>query len=103
MTEDPEETTKAKLMKLGMTGFFDLIITSDQIGKMKPDKAYFDTICKQLDVTPRECIVVGDNYDKDLSLPHQDGALTVEFGGATGKADHTIHDHEELLEIVKNL
>jgi HAD superfamily hydrolase (TIGR01549 family) len=103
MTEDPEETTKAKLLKLGLTNHFDLIITSDQIGKMKPDKAYFDTICKQLGVTPRECIVVGDNYEKDLSLPHQDGALTVEFGGATGKADHKINDHNELLDIVKQL
>lgn len=55
-----------KLERVGIGGFFDAVITSDDVGRMKPDQKYFSFACEKLSLKPQDCLVIGDDEDGDL-------------------------------------
>ncbi|MBU1975604.1 MAG: HAD family hydrolase [Nanoarchaeota archaeon] len=66
-----------RLKKIGITKYFDLIVTSDDTGYDKPDKRVFLYTCDKLGVHPKECIMVGDSPKRDLMTPKRLGMTTV--------------------------
>ncbi len=102
ITEDSRETAIAKLKNTKLYNNFDFIIASDDIGFMKPHKDYFLKIFKEFEVSPQECLVIGDNYEKDLEIAQKFGCITVCFG-QDKRADYQINDFYELLEILKDV
>lgn len=46
--------------------FFDEIVVSGEVNSHKPDSKIFHHICKQLNVKPHECVMIGDNVVKDI-------------------------------------
>lgn len=98
-TEDSQEISVAKLKSAGLFGFFEFITTSDDISVMKPDERYYKVIFERLDISPQECVVVGDDYEKDLETAKDLGCLTVCFG-QDSRADYQIKDFYELIEIL---
>jgi HAD superfamily hydrolase (TIGR01549 family) len=55
-----------KLNKLNITKYFDLIITSEEIGAEKPSCKIFNYILNKLNLLSNEVIMIGDNYEKDI-------------------------------------
>jgi HAD superfamily hydrolase (TIGR01549 family) len=51
---------------LGLTSYFDFIITSARVGAAKPHAAIFREALKQADVEPRDLIHVGDDLFADV-------------------------------------
>ena len=49
------------LEKAGLAPFFDAVVTSDDVGRRKPDPAPFLHACRTLGVAPGEAAVVGDS------------------------------------------
>jgi HAD superfamily hydrolase (TIGR01549 family) len=54
------------LDRLNIKGYFDLIITPDKTGAVKPDKKVFIAALKSANVKPQEILYVGDNPIDDL-------------------------------------
>ncbi len=56
--------------RLGWTGLspqeFELITTYENIGFCKPNPEYYREICRRLDVSPEDCLMVGNDVDDDM-------------------------------------
>jgi phosphoglycolate phosphatase len=80
-----------------MKQFFDVFITSDQIEKGKPNPDMIYKACEQLNVNPKNVVLIGDT-DNDIKAGHAAGCKTI---GIQTEADYEINDIYELLNIVK--
>ena len=54
-----------KLQKLGMSNLFDYMVTSEEVGKEKPELLNFNTALKKLDLRNGEVMMIGDSLSKD--------------------------------------
>ena len=101
-TEDSKETTLAKLKATNLHNYFDIIITNNDTKIMKPHLDYYNKIFQKLNVSPNECLVIGDNYENDLEIAKNLGCKTISFGNDK-RADYQINNFKELLKILKNV
>ncbi|MDP7323675.1 MAG: HAD-IA family hydrolase [Candidatus Woesearchaeota archaeon] len=102
ISEDPSDVLIPKIKRLGIDKHFQLILTSDSVGKMKPCKEYIDIAMKALWMCPYECVFIGDSYEKDLAIPQELGAKTIILG-EKGKINYAIKDFKEILEILEEM
>lgn len=56
----------ARLTRVGLLNYFDLIVAADTTGTKKPDPAHFLFALKELGIKPGETLVVGDNIKRDM-------------------------------------
>jgi len=61
-----------KLQHLGLAGYVDALITSEEVGVPKPDSRMFTVALERLGATPATTLMVGDNWVADVL-----GALAV--------------------------
>lgn len=59
-------THREKIEILQLSNRFDAIFLSDEVGFAKPSPEMFYKVCRTLNVSPAECIMVGDRFDKDI-------------------------------------
>lgn len=55
-----------KLRLLDILQYIDVVVTSEEIGKEKPSSYMFLTALNKLNAMSEECIMIGDNYEKDI-------------------------------------
>jgi len=55
------------LPQVGLTKAFDIVVVTDSIGKMKPDKEIFLHALKKLNVKPHEALFIGDRIEEDYN------------------------------------
>lgn len=60
------EIQDIKMNSSGLIGYFDLVITSEQTGWLKPDRKIFDFAVRHARVSPAECLMIGDNPATDM-------------------------------------
>jgi putative hydrolase of the HAD superfamily len=60
------EIQDMKLRSSGIEGFFELIVTSENAGCKKPDKKIFEYAMSVLDISPQDCLMIGDNLEADI-------------------------------------
>lgn len=100
-TEDNYHGCEIKIDKFSLK--FDLIVTSDEIGVMKPDIRYLEYAWEKLELKPDECIYVGDNWEKDCELGQLRGGIGVVFGKKDKRANFEISDMMELEQIISSV
>lgn len=61
VTNKASNFTAPLLASTGLAAYFDAVVTSDVVGKRKPDPGIFLHACKALDVSPDETVVIGDS------------------------------------------
>jgi len=66
ITDCETEYQIKKLHKLDMLKYIDVIVTSEEIGKEKPSSYGFLLAINKLGGKCEECIMIGDNYKKDI-------------------------------------
>lgn len=98
-----------RLKRIGLEGYVDVFITSDDIGTNKPNKEFYSRIFKRLDVKAEECVMVGDKPEVDLKPAKELGMTTIwiKYGKWTDKlgntrfdfVDHEVKGLKQLLEI----
>lgn len=67
MTNGFTALQQARLEHTGFSGYFDLIVISEQVGYAKPHPAIFDYALDQMANPPRDrVLMVGDNPDSDI-------------------------------------
>jgi putative hydrolase of the HAD superfamily len=69
---DPEQQ-RAKLVELGISEWFPLLITPMDAGVCKPDKRIFQQASSQAGVQPADCLYIGDQLDSDVRAARNAG------------------------------
>ena len=73
-----EEVVVIRQSKLA--GDFDSMLLSFEQGMKKPDAAIFEKCVKELDVTPKECLYIGDGGSSELEAARDAGMTAVQAG-----------------------
>jgi putative hydrolase of the HAD superfamily len=66
-----------KLIGLGIHHLFDTVATSEEVGYDKPQKEIFLFAIEKLDLSPEECVMLGDRLDTDVLGGNLAGMRTV--------------------------
>ena len=106
--ESDSESVKKGLARVGADSYFSFIFTSRDIGFEKPDPRFFRFILAKLRSTPESCVMIGDNYKKDIIGAKSTGMKTIlfnpsEVNGPFPHADSVIRGMEQLPLIIKKL
>lgn len=67
VTNGVPDLQQDKLEGCGLKSLFQAVVISGQVDIGKPDRGIFDQICQQLGVQPSECVMVGDNAERDVA------------------------------------
>lgn len=103
ITNGLESDVREILPKVGLVEFFDVEITSDTVGKMKPSKEIFLCALEKLGVMPHEALFVGDMVKHDYKGAKECGlkALLIDRENRVKEGDvEKIGSLTELLEYV---
>ncbi len=68
-------SAKEKVEALGVdTGLFDWIVSAPELGGLKPAPQLMDAVTGRMQVSPSQCIVIGDREDTDGAMARAAGA-----------------------------
>jgi len=93
------------LIKSGLRGYFETIITSNDIGVFKPSQDMFKYAITSMGINEREVVIIGSNYDRDIQPLHDLVSIKVFLTKRTKTKPlpthiRKIHALEELRNIV---
>ncbi len=96
------------LKRVHIVKYFYFFFTSKELGHEKPDERFFHAICDKIKIHPAQCIMIGNDYKKDIEGAKAAGMQTILFNEncAKGKfpyADKIINSMTELIGMVKEL
>jgi HAD superfamily hydrolase (TIGR01549 family) len=102
------DTVRRGLARVGADRYFSSIFSSLDIGFEKPDPRFFRFVTEQLMTDPSDCIMIGDNYEKDIAGAKTAGMKTILLDPSARKgnfplADCVISGMEQLPEIIEKL
>lgn len=106
LSDAPKLEAYLRICGVGFDGLFDVIVTKDDVGAVKPDRKGFVTAARKLGVAPRRCVMVGDKGEKDIAGAKRVGMTTVHAaysGERDSTADHTARSVAELGRILQGL
>lgn len=94
-----------KLIRLRIALYFEDVFVSEEVGRGK-GTAFFRKVLKGLGAKPRECLMVGDREDADISPAKSLGMRTVrvlsgKYANSPSRADFRIRSFGELLRIAQ--
>ena len=89
------------LKRVGADRYFRYFFTSRDIGYEKPDVRFFTAIFKSMGITPETCIMIGDNYEKDIVSAKISGMRTVFFNRS--KSDREFPLADSIITEMKDL
>ncbi len=93
-----------KMEAAGIHSFFEELILSDVVGYNKPHSKIFLEALKTAQVSPKEALMIGDNWNADICGAKQVGIDQVYLGAAVERdfeATYSIENLEDLLGILK--
>lgn len=103
ITNGLESDVKEILPKVGLDGFFDVKITSDTVGKMKPSKEMFLHALKKLDVSPHEALFVGDMTEHDYKGAKESGLKALLIDREGNVAEENVEKIGSLTELLEHI
>jgi len=96
-----------KLVGLGLHHFFDVVVTSEEIGHEKPEREIFEFGIKKLGAKPEECLMVGDRPETDIAGAKKAGMRTLLLlrgksrkTKSSEKPDFEIEAHSEIFKVL---
>lgn len=98
----------AKVEKVGIEKYFDIVLVSGDIGYDKPDARVFDYLCSRLGVANKECVMVGDVFATDILGAVNAGCIPVWLNTDPERPSKHYHgyqikDLKSLLKILDSL
>lgn len=103
MTEDFDDQIEIKLSKFNLKEKFDLVVGSSNVGLMKPNIKFLQIAWEKFGLNPKECLYIGDNFEKDCQMGKENGGKAIIFGKDDSRAEYRMDDFTELLGILKIL
>jgi putative hydrolase of the HAD superfamily len=106
--ESDSEAVKRGLARVGADRYFSFIFSSWDIGFEKPDPRFFRYVVEELRTDPANCIMIGDNYEKDIVGAKAAGIKTILFNSSDRKgpfphADSVISGMDQLPATIEKL
>jgi putative hydrolase of the HAD superfamily len=106
--ESDSEAVKRGLARVGADSYFSIIFSSWDIGFEKPDPRFFWFVVEELRTDAANCIMIGDNYEKDIVGAKTTGMKTILFNpldrkGPFPHADSVIHGMDQLPATIEKL
>ena len=95
-----------KIDRLGIADCFDAIVTSEEAGCEKPDRAIFQFALSRLDAAPDEAAMIGDHPVGDIAGARQAGIRAIytrQFAGDGPpdlEADDQVDTIQDVLELL---
>lgn len=105
VSDAPRMKAWLRLAEMGLSDFFDVVVTLDDTGSEKPSSLPFKAALKALKFGPSEILFVGDNPGRDIKGAKAMGMVTAlakygqTFPSKGIKADYTLNDFEDLKKI----
>jgi len=104
ITNGFEEVQHIKLVSSGLTQYFDLIVTSEQIGVKKPNARIFEFALSQAKAIPEESIMIGDDLSVDILGAEAVGIQGVYFNpNRIAHKEYVVHEIFCLSELISLL
>ena len=95
------------LERAGIRHFFDHLWTSRELGATKPSSVFFQAILRELELEPQACVMVGNDYEKDIVPAKAVGMWTVWLAPSPAPeapdADAIIQSMERLVPALLDL
>ena len=97
ITNTPRDCTYKILKKFNIQKYFNTIVTTDDVKKGKPDPEIVLKACRNLNVNPKETILIGDT-SSDIKAGKSAGCIVI---GVNVEGDYTIENIFELMKIIE--
>ena len=93
------------LARVGIRQYFDHLWTSKELGATKPELDFFRGVLARLALPPWACVMVGDDYEKDIWPARVVGMRAVWFAeGQPGTSvDGVIHSMADLVAVLEQI
>ncbi|RKL65151.1 HAD family hydrolase [Salipaludibacillus neizhouensis] len=93
------------LNRVDLRKYFNFLFTSRELGVTKPNLDFFNKIVSNLHLKPEECIMIGNDYEKEIVPSKAVGMHTIFFTEERKRAvfmdaDYTINSMNNLYEII---
>lgn len=87
---------RAALHRVGLESLFGAIVTPRQAGAPKPDPDFFRAVVDAAGCGPSQVVMVGDDYEVDVSGARQAGLMAIWFNaaGVSCPVSQGVHDLE---------
>ena len=99
-----------KIIFFGLEQYFDFVVTSEEAGFDKPNKAPFELALKKLNLLPYECWMIGDNLKADVLGGKNCGLTTLykyeykdESKSSDINPDATFSEYIQILSLIKKI
>jgi putative hydrolase of the HAD superfamily len=102
ITNGFEEVQHIKVKSSGIDHYFDNLITSEKAGALKPHRKIFDYSMKLVKAHPEQCLMIGDDPEKDIHAALNIGMQAIYFNpaGLTIDGVKSISNLNELMGIL---
>jgi HAD superfamily hydrolase (TIGR01549 family) len=106
---DSDTSLMIKALERGnIKQYFNYFFSSKDLGYAKPDPMFFKTIADKMKVIPQECLMIGNDYNKDIEGALSIGMKTIHFNETktelnNTKADFTVSKINQLLETLEKI
>lgn len=67
VTNGIPDVQREKLARTGLLERFEAVVVSGELGCGKPDRRVYDETLRQLDLPAEACVMVGDNFRRDVA------------------------------------
>ncbi len=99
-----------KIIFFGLEQYFDFIVTSEEAGFDKPNRAPFELALKKLDLLPNECWMIGDNLNADILGGENCGLTTLYKYESKDESkkdgiipDASFNEYNKILSLIKKI
>jgi len=103
ITNGFNEVQYKKLDNSNLSKYFDKIITSEDAGVKKPNPIIFNYALNEAQASPKEAIMIGDNWEADVMGAIDNGIDAIYFNYEKQPVSENIKSVNELLELKKYL
>jgi len=103
ITNGFSEVQYKKLDNSGLSKYFDKIITSEDAGVKKPNPKIFKYALDLAEATPKESIMIGDNWEADVMGAINNGLDAIYFNYEKQPVSENIKSVNKLLDIKQYL
>jgi putative hydrolase of the HAD superfamily len=104
LTNGFKEVQHIKVKQCNLEQYFERVFTSEEAGKMKPSKIFFNYVLSELQVKPENCLMIGDDVKADIEGARNCNIDQVFFNPQKIKTECTpnfeIYNLKELLDIL---
>ena len=81
-----------KLIRLNLHPFFDIVLTSEEVGYEKPHPAIFEEALRRMNCSADKSVMVGNKFDTDII-----GAINAGMAGILVNSELT-YEQEQMIE-----